>query len=84
MFKQIKECIDVLIDLIINMKTDNFIEGRYFAELTKELIEIVENNEFIGCEWRISIYGKSSSEWHILAKWLIDNKLYSHRIRWMI
>lgn len=66
------------------MKTDNYIDGRYFAELTKELIEIVENKEYIGCEWRISIYGKSSSEWHTLAKWLIDNKLHSHRIRWMI
>ena len=35
-------------------------------------------------EWRISIYGKSPDEWSKLAAWVIDNKLLSHNVRWLI
>ena len=35
-------------------------------------------------EWRISIYGRSPDEWDKLAKWVIDNKLFSHNVRWLI
>ena len=36
------------------------------------------------CEWRVSIYGRSPDEWDKLAKWIINNKLYSHNVRWLI
>ena len=36
------------------------------------------------CEWRLSIYGRSSDEWDKLAKWIVDNKLFSHNVRWLI
>lgn len=36
------------------------------------------------CEWRLSIYGKSPNEWNKLAKWIIENKLFSHNVRWLI
>jgi AMP deaminase len=36
------------------------------------------------CEWRLSIYGRSSGEWDKLAKWIVNNKLFSHNIRWLI
>jgi len=36
------------------------------------------------CEWRISIYGRSVSEWDKMAKWVVENKVYSHNIRWLI
>ncbi len=36
------------------------------------------------CEWRVSIYGRSLDEWDKLAKWIIDNRLYSHNVRWLI
>ena len=27
---------------------------------------------------------KASDEWDKLAKWVVDNKLYSHNVRWLI
>jgi len=36
------------------------------------------------CEWRVSIYGSSVDEWDKLAKWVINNKLFSHNVRWLI
>ena len=35
-------------------------------------------------EWRLSIYGKSLDEWDKLAAWVVDNKLFSHNVRWLI
>ncbi|KAB5595901.1 AMP deaminase [Ceratobasidium theobromae] len=68
----------------IFMKTDNHIKGRYLAELTKEVMTDLEQSKYQNCEWRISIYGRSSTEWDKLAKWIVENKLYSHNVRWLI
>ena len=35
-------------------------------------------------EWRISIYGRSMEEWDKLAAWVVDNKLFSPNVRWLI
>jgi AMP deaminase len=35
-------------------------------------------------EWRISIYGRKAEEWDKLAAWIIDHKLFSHNVRWLI
>ena len=35
-------------------------------------------------EWRISIYGRTLDEWDKLAAWVVDNKLFSHNVRWLI
>ena len=35
-------------------------------------------------EYRISIYGRSEDEWDKLAAWVVDNKLFSHNVRWLI
>ena len=35
-------------------------------------------------EWRVSIYGRSLDEWDKLAAWVIDNKLISHNVRWLV
>ena len=35
-------------------------------------------------EYRISIYGKSVDEWDKLAKWIVNNKLFSDNVRWLI
>lgn len=66
------------------LKSDNYIKGRYLAEITKELISDLEEAKYVGCEWRLSIYGKSMVEWHKLGKWLVKYKLYSNKVRWMI
>lgn len=68
----------------IFLKTDNFIHGRYLAEITKEVISDLESSKYQMVEWRISIYGKSIDEWDKLAAWVVDNKLFSHNVRWLI
>lgn len=35
-------------------------------------------------EYRISIYGKSKDEWDKLAKWIVNNGLFSDNVRWLI
>jgi AMP deaminase len=68
----------------IFLKSDNFIKGRYLAEITKEVIADLESSKYQMVEWRISIYGRSLDEWDKLAAWVIDNKLFSHNVRWLI
>ncbi|CAK7263247.1 AMP deaminase [Sporothrix epigloea] len=68
----------------IFLKTDNDIEGRYLAEITKEVISDMESSKYQMAEWRISVYGKSINEWEKLAAWVVDNKLFSHNVRWLI
>ncbi|KAG9253538.1 uncharacterized protein F5Z01DRAFT_657463 [Emericellopsis atlantica] len=68
----------------IFLKTDNFIHGRYLAEITKEVISDLESSKYQMVEWRVSIYGKSIDEWDKLAAWVVDNKLFSHNVRWLI
>ncbi|KAJ3335586.1 AMP deaminase, partial [Kappamyces sp. JEL0680] len=68
----------------IFLKTDNYIKGVYLAELTKEVISDLEASKYQMVEWRISIYGRSKDEWDKLAKWVIDNKIISHNVRWLI
>lgn len=68
----------------IFLKTDNHIQGRYLAELTKEVIADLESSKYQMVEWRISIYGRSPDEWEKLAAWVVDNKLYSPNVRWLI
>lgn len=68
----------------IFLKTDNFIQGRYLAEITKEVISDLESSKYQLVEWRISIYGRSTDEWDKLAAWVVDNKLVSHNVRWLI
>ncbi|GAO15288.1 hypothetical protein UVI_02041120 [Ustilaginoidea virens] len=68
----------------IFLKTDNFIHGRYLAEITKEVISDLESSKYQMVEWRISVYGKSIDEWDKLASWVVDNKLFSHNVRWLI
>lgn len=68
----------------IFLKTDNFIKGRYLAEVTKEVISDLESSKYQMVEWRISIYGRAMDEWDKLAAWVIDNKLFSHNVRWLI
>lgn len=68
----------------IFLKTDNFIHGRYLAEITKEVISDLESSKYQMVEWRISIYGRDLLEWDKLAAWVVDNKLYSPNVRWLI
>ncbi|KAI9846516.1 MAG: AMP deaminase [Sclerophora amabilis] len=68
----------------IFLKTDNDVKGRYLAEITKEVISDLESSKYQMVEWRISIYGRTLDEWDKLAAWVVDNKLISHNVRWLI
>ena len=68
----------------IFLKTDNFIQGKYLAEITKQVFEDLEGSKYQMSELRISIYGRSYDEWDKLAAWVVDNKLMSHNVRWLV
>ncbi|KAG0265098.1 AMP deaminase [Linnemannia exigua] len=68
----------------IFMKTDNKIEGRYLADITKEVISDLEQSKYQMAEYRISIYGRAENEWDKLADWVVNNKLFSPNVRWLI
>lgn len=68
----------------IFLKTDNYIHGRYLAEITKEVMSDLESSKYQMVEWRISIYGRDLEEWDKLAAWVVDNKLFSPNVRWLI
>ncbi|SMN17837.1 similar to Saccharomyces cerevisiae YML035C AMD1 AMP deaminase, tetrameric enzyme that catalyzes the deamination of AMP to form IMP and ammonia [Maudiozyma saulgeensis] len=68
----------------IFLKTNNYIKGGYLAEITKQVMFDLENSKYQNCEYRISVYGRSIDEWDKLASWVIDNKVISHNVRWLI
>ncbi|ESO08514.1 hypothetical protein HELRODRAFT_156594 [Helobdella robusta] len=68
----------------IFIETDNIMEGKFFAELLKEVINDLEENKHQNAEYRLSIYGLSINEWDKLAKWAVNNNLYSDNVRWLI
>ena len=66
------------------LKTDNFMQGRFLGELTREMLDDLEESKYQLTEWRLSIYGRSVHEWDKLAKWVLNNNLLSPNNRWMI
>ncbi|XP_037936468.1 AMP deaminase 2 isoform X3 [Teleopsis dalmanni] len=66
------------------LKTDNYLNGKYFAEIIKEVAFDLEESKYQNAELRLSIYGKHREEWTKLAKWAIDYNVYSPNIRWLI
>lgn len=68
----------------IFLKTDNHINGRYFAEILKEVIADLDESKYQNAEPRLSIYGRSQTEWDTLASWAVDNNVYSDHVRWLV
>ncbi|CAG9326098.1 unnamed protein product [Blepharisma stoltei] len=68
----------------IFLKTDNYIGGRYFAEITSEVIKNHEKKKYILAEYRVSIYGRRSNEWDLLSQWFSNHHLNSRCIKWLI
>lgn len=66
------------------LKTDNYIKGRYLAEITREIISDLEQGKYQMSEYRISIYGRNPDEWDKLAHWVVDHHLFSPNVRWLI
>jgi AMP deaminase len=57
----------------IFLKTTNHIDGRYFAELLKIVINRHElsKGHVSACEMRLSIYGMERHEWLDLSRWIL-------------
>ncbi|XP_049878123.1 AMP deaminase 2-like isoform X4 [Pectinophora gossypiella] len=66
------------------LKTDNYMNGKYFARIIKEVASDLEESKYQNAELRLSIYGKSPGEWANLAKWAIQYNVYSDNVRWLI
>jgi AMP deaminase len=68
----------------IFLSTDNFMQGRYFAELTKKTLDLYQLDSFTFSENRLAINGKSEGEWWGLAHWFDRYGMSSPQNRWMI
>ncbi|OIW02119.1 hypothetical protein TanjilG_26659 [Lupinus angustifolius] len=68
----------------IFLKQDNLIQGRFLAEITKQVLSDLETSKFQMAEYRISVYGRKQSEWDQLASWFVNNALHSSSAVWLI
>ncbi|KAM3706607.1 hypothetical protein ACJW31_03G163000 [Castanea mollissima] len=68
----------------IFLKQDNLIQGRFLAEVTKQVLSDLEASKYQMAEYRISIYGRKQSEWDQLASWFVNNAIYSETAVWLI
>ncbi|XP_048486204.1 AMP deaminase 2 isoform X3 [Plutella xylostella] len=66
------------------LKTDNYMNGKYFARIINEVAADLEESKYQNAELRLSIYGKSPGEWAKLAKWAIQYDVHSDNVRWLI
>ena len=62
---------------------NNFISGRYFAELARENFRHWHDPTLL-VEYRISVHGYNKEEWDSLASWVLDNDLQHVNNRWLI
>jgi len=68
----------------IFLKQDNLKGGEYLAQVTKEVFSDLEESKYQLAEYRLSIYGRKIGEWDTLSKWVINNKLFSNNVVWLI
>ncbi|XP_053313540.1 AMP deaminase 1 isoform X2 [Spea bombifrons] len=66
------------------LKTDNSIDGEYFATIIKAMSSDLEDAKYQYAEPRLSIYGRSPQEWTKLAQWFNKHKVYSPNMKFMI
>uniref|UniRef100_A0A0K0EIC3 AMP deaminase n=1 Tax=Strongyloides stercoralis TaxID=6248 RepID=A0A0K0EIC3_STRER len=68
----------------IFINTDNYVEGKYFAEILKEVFKELEESKYQHIEPRLSIYGHKKNEWSKLAKWAIKHDVWSTNSKFLI
>lgn len=59
-------------------------ENKVLKILLQEVAADLEESKYQNAELRLSIYGKSPSEWAKLAKWAIQYNVNSNNMRWLI
>ena len=50
----------------IYIKTNNYINGRYFAEIIKQVMKELEDQKYVMAELRLSVYGAKYNEFEVL------------------
>ncbi|EGD74499.1 Ampd2 protein [Salpingoeca rosetta] len=68
----------------IFLKTSNKIKGRYFAEVSRQVIDDLEESKYQMAEYRVSVYGRAPDELTKLGAWFCDNNMASDNVRWLI
>ncbi|XP_012671133.2 AMP deaminase 1 isoform X2 [Clupea harengus] len=66
------------------MKTENHIDGEYFATIIKEVAGDLEDARYQYAEPRLSIYGCNANEWTKLSGWFNKHRVHSSHLKWMI
>ncbi|RNF26314.1 adenosine monophosphate deaminase-like protein [Trypanosoma conorhini] len=66
------------------LKTDNFMKGRYFAELIQDVFAQYSRDRHTYAENRVSIYGINIKEWDNLALWFSTHGMSSKHNKWVI
>uniref|UniRef100_A0A8C9IN88 AMP deaminase n=1 Tax=Piliocolobus tephrosceles TaxID=591936 RepID=A0A8C9IN88_9PRIM len=66
------------------LKTDNYINGEYFATIIKEVGADLVEAKYQHAEPRLSIYGRSPDEWNKLSSWFVRNRIHCPNMTWMI
>ncbi|TXL73104.1 hypothetical protein D9O29_23220, partial [Pantoea vagans] len=66
------------------LKTENHINGEYFATIIKEVASDLEEAKYQYAEPRLSIYGCNPSEWNKLSGWFVKHRVFSPNLKWMI
>ncbi|KAG5487801.1 hypothetical protein LSCM4_07479 [Leishmania orientalis] len=70
--------------LTLLLKTDNQMNGRYFAELTKRTFEELSRDQHTFTESRLPIYGASAEEWALLSNWFDTHGMSSSHNQWVV
>ena len=58
--------------------------GKYFADIIKQVGDDLEESKYQYAEPRLSIYGRRYDEFEKLAKWAVNNDVYSSHLKWLI
>ncbi|CAG01709.1 unnamed protein product, partial [Tetraodon nigroviridis] len=66
------------------LKTENYINGEYFATIIKEVASDLEEAKYQYAEPRLSIYGCNPNEWNKLSGWFVKHRVFSPNLKWMI
>lgn len=66
------------------LKTDNLMNGRYFAEMIHLAFNQMEKDRYTFAENRLSIYGINLNEWDRLAEWFDTHGMSCRHNKWMV
>ncbi|KAH3687838.1 hypothetical protein WICPIJ_001177 [Wickerhamomyces pijperi] len=70
------------------LRIDNHIGGEYLADLVKQVCSDYEKTKYqygeLGLNFNLIPTKTHSSRWESIADWVIDHKLISHNIKWIV